>query len=130
MAENTNNENMNTRRFICTVDDTTFAGKKALVNARNNAVSLNSFGIGKPFNVVGAYTAPGIRVQSGTPCTNVYLFAADGTTYFTQSEGINRSVLDIADMFPDFNAADGGIPVVVKSAKLDSGKTIKSLEIQ
>lgn len=130
MTEYTENETMDTRRFICTVDDTTFAGKKALVNARNSAVSLNSFGIGKPFNVVGAYTAPGVRTQSGTPCTNVYLFAADGTTYFTQSEGINRSVLDIADMFPDFNAADGGIPVVVKSTMLDGGKTIKSLEIQ
>lgn len=130
MTENTNNENMDTRRFICTVDDTTFAGKKALVNARNSAVSLNSFGIGKPFSVVGAYTTPGIRTQSGTPCTNVYLFAADGTTYFTQSEGINRSVLDIADMFPDFNADNGGIPVVVKATKLDGGKTIKSLEIQ
>lgn len=130
MDKNTNNENMDTRRFICTVDDTTFAGKKALVNARNSAVSLNSFGTGKPFSVVGAYTAPGIRAQSGTPCTNVYLFAADGTTYFTQSEGINRSVLDIAGLFPDFNAADGGIPVVVKATELDGGKTIKSLEIQ
>lgn len=130
MTEYTENETMDTRRFICTVDDTTFAGKKALVNARNSAVSLNSFGIGKPFSVVGAYTVPGIRTQSGTPCTNVYLFAADGTTYFTQSEGINRSLLDIADMFPDFNADNGGIPVVVKSTKLDGGKTIKSLEIQ
>lgn len=129
MTENTN-EAVDNRRFICTVDNSTFEGKRAIVNARNSAVSLNSFGVGKPFNVIGAYTAPGLRTQSGQPCTNVYLFAADGTTYFTQSEGINRSVLDIADMFPDFNADNGGIPVVVKATKLDGGKTIKSLEIQ
>lgn len=118
------------RRFICTMDVSTFAGKKAIVNARNSAISLNSYGLGKKLEIVGVYTAPGYRNITGQLCTNVYLFAKDGKTYFSQSEGIARSVLDIYDMFPDFNAAGGGIPVVVKSTKLDGGRTIKSLEIQ
>lgn len=135
MTNNTENtENIETvrednRRFVCTVDDKTFEGKRAIVNARNSAKSLNSYGEGKRMDVIGVYTAPGVRSQTGNPCTNVYLFTADGNTYFSQSEGINRSILDIVDMFPDMNAENGGIPVVVNSTALGGGKSIKSLQI-
>lgn len=116
-------------RFICTVDSGTFEGKRAIVNARNSAKSLNGYGEGKRLDVVGAYTMPAVRSQTGQPCTNVYLFTADGTTYFSQSEGINRSILDIVDMFPDMNAENGGIPMVVNSTALGDGKSVKSLQI-
>ena len=135
MTNNTENtENIETvrednRRFVCTVDNKTFEGKRAIVNARNSAKSLNSYGEGKRLDVTGVYTAPGVRPQTGQPCTNVYLFTADGNTYFSQSEGINRSILDIVDMFPDLNAENGGIPVVVNSIALVGGKSIKSLQI-
>lgn len=129
-TEQTKNARMNDpRRFICTVDNHTFEGKRIIVNARNSAKSLNSYGEGKRLDVVGAYTAPAVRPQTGQPCTNVYLFTADGSTYFSQSEGINRSILDIVDMFPDMNAENGGIPVVVNSTALGGGKSIKSLQI-
>lgn len=129
-TEQTENVRMDdTRRFICTVDNRTFEGKRAIVNARNSAMSLNGYGEGKRLDVVGAYTVPAVRPQTGQPCTNVYLFTADGNTYFSQSEGINRSILDIVDMFPDMNAENGGIPVVVKSTALGGGKSIKSLQI-
>ena len=127
--EQTENARTDNRRFICTVDNKTFEGKRAIVNARNSAKSLNSYGEGKRLDVVGAYTAPAVRPQTGQPCTNVYLFTADGNTYFSQSEGINRSILDIVDMFPDMNAENGGIPVVVNSTALGGGKSIKSLQI-
>lgn len=127
--EQTENARTDNRRFICTVDNKTFEGKRAIVNARNSAKSLNSYGEGKRLDVVGVYTAPAVRSQTGQPCTNVYLFTADGDTYFTQSEGINRSILDIVDMFPDMNAENGGIPVVVNSTALGGGKSIKSLQI-
>lgn len=127
--ENTKTVRADNRRFICTVDNRTFEGKRAIVNARNSAKSLNSYGEGKRLDVVGVYTTPAIRSQTGQPCTNVYLFTADGNTYFTQSEGINRSILDIVDMFPDMNAENGGIPVVVNSTALSGGKSIKSLQI-
>lgn len=115
-------------RYICTMDDSTFEGKRAIVNARNNALSLNGIG-DTPLIVVGAYIVPGMRSQTGQKCANVYLFGKDGNTYFSQSKGIYRSVLDIYDMFPDFNAPDG-IPVAVKQTPLGGGRYTKSLEIK
>ena len=118
----------NNYRYICTMDNSTFEGKRAIVNARNNALSLNGRGA-KPLTVIGAYIAPGVRSQNGQKCANVYLFGKDGNTYFSQSQGIYRSVLDIYDMFPDFNAPDG-IIVAVKQTPLGGGRSTKSLEIK
>lgn len=115
-------------RYICTMDNSTFEGKRAIVNARNNALSLNGIG-DTPIMVIGAYIAPGVRSQTGQKCANVYLFANDGNTYFSQSQGIYRSVLDIYDMFPDFNAPNG-IPVAVKKTPLGGGRSTKTLEIK
>lgn len=115
-------------RYICTMDNSTFEGKRAIVNARNSALSLNGRGA-EPLTVVGAYIAPGVRSQTGQKCANVYLFGKDGNTYFSQSQGIYRSVLDIYDMFPDFNAPDG-ITVAVKQTPLGGGRSTKSLEIK
>lgn len=115
-------------RYICTMDITTFEGKRAIVNARNSALSLNGCGA-KPLTVIGAYIGPGVRSQTGQKCANVYLFGKDGNTYFSQSQGIYRSVLDIYDMFPDFNAPDG-ITVAVKQTPLGGGRSTKSLEIK
>lgn len=120
--------NVNNYRHICTIDNSTFEGKRAIVNARNSALSLNGIG-DTPITVIGAYTAPGVRSQNGQKCVNVYLFAKDGKTYFSQSQGIYRSVLDIYDTFPDFNAPDG-ILVAVKETPLGGGKSTKSLEIK
>lgn len=115
-------------RYICTMDNSTFEGKRAIVNARNSALSLNGRGA-KPLTIVGVYIAPGVRSQTGQKCANVYLFGKDGNTYFSQSQGIYRSVLDIYDMFPDFNAPDG-ITVAVKETSLGGGRSTKSLEIK
>ena len=115
-------------RYICTMDNSTFEGKRAIVNARNSALSLNGRGA-EPLSVVGVYIAPGVRSQTGQKCANVYLFGKDGKTYFSQSQGIYRSVLDIYDMFPDFNAPDG-ITVAVKQTPLGGGRSTKSLEIK
>lgn len=114
-------------RYICTMDNSTFEGKRAIINARNSALSLSKLG-DTPLVVIGVYTAPGVRSQTGQACVNVYLFAKDGKTYFSQSQGIYRSVLDIYDMFPDFNAPNG-LTVVVKQTPLGNGRTTKSLEI-
>lgn len=115
-------------RYICTMDDSTFEGKRAIVNARNSALSLNGRGA-EPLTIIGAYIAPGVRSRTGQKCANVYLFGKDGQTYFSQSQGIYRSVLDIYDIFPDFNAPDG-ITVAVKQTALDGGRSTKSLEIK
>lgn len=132
MNDNTVNEaaqnTADNYRYICTMDNSTFEGKRAIVNARNSALSLNGYGT-KPLTVIGAYITPGVRSQTGQKCANVYLFEKDGKTYFSQSQGIYRSVLDIYDMFPDFNAPDG-ITVAVKQTALGGGRSTKSLEIK
>lgn len=132
MDNNTANETaQNTAdnyRYICTMDNSTFEGKRAIVNARNSALSLNGRGA-EPLVVIGAYIAPGVRSQTGQKCANVYLFGKDGQTYFSQSQGIYHSVLDIYDMFSDFNAPDG-ITVTVKQTPLSGGRFTKSLEIK
>lgn len=115
-------------RCICTMDVSTFDGKRAIINARNTATSLAALG-DKPLTVTGVYVTPGVRSQTGQKCANVYLFAKDGKTYFSQSSGIYRSVLDIFDMFPDFNVPDG-ITVAVKQTPLGGGRSLKSLEIK
>lgn len=129
---NTTNEAMeaivDNHRYICTMDVSTFDGKRAIINARNTATSLASLG-DTPLTVTGVYVAPGVRSQTGQKCANVYLFAKDGKTYFSQSEGVYRSVLDIFDMFPDFNSPDG-LTVVVKQTALGGGRSLKSLEIK
>jgi hypothetical protein len=127
-ANETAQKTADTYRYICTMDNSTFEGKRAIVNARNSALSLNGRGA-EPLTVIGAYIAPGVRSQTGQKCANVYLFGKDGKTYFSQSQGIYRSVLDIYDMFPDFNAPDG-ITVAVKQTPLGGGRSTKSLEIK
>lgn len=131
-ANNTTNEAMeaivDNHRYICTMDVSTFEGKRAIINARNTATSLAALGA-EPLTVTGAYVTPGVRAQTGQKCANVYLFAKDGKTYFSQSEGVYRSVLDIFDMFPDFNAPDG-LTVAVKQTALGSGRSLKSLELK
>ena len=115
-------------RYICTMDNSTFEGKRASVNPRNRASSLNGRGA-EPTTDSGADIAPGVRSQTGQKCANVYLFGKDGKTYFSQSQGIYRSVLDICDMLPDVNAPDG-ITVAVKQTPLSGGRSTKSLEIK
>lgn len=82
-AQNTVNETArNTAdnyRYICTMDNSTFEGKRAIVNARNSALSLNGRGA-EPLTVVGVYITPGVRSQTGQKCANVYLFGKDGNT--------------------------------------------------
>ena len=127
-ANETAQTSVDNYRYICTMDISTFEGKRAIVNARNSALSLNAIGDAS-LTVIGAFTAPGVRSQTGQKCVNVYLFANDGNTYFSQSQGIYHSVLDIYDMFPDFNAPQG-ISVAVKKTSLGGGRFTKSLEIK
>lgn len=115
-------------RYIHTMTADTFEGKRAIIKARNNALPLTSVE-SSPFVLVGVQIAPGVRSRTGEKCANVYLFTKDDKAYFTQSTGIYRSVLEIYDMFPDFNAP-AGIPVVVRSVQLNNGRTMKSLDIQ
>lgn len=118
-------------RFRNTLDLATVEGKKATVNALNNAVSLSDYN-DTPLTIVNIITSPGVRKgrngQTDTPCQNTYLIDIEGRAYFTQSEGIARSANAILAMYK-VEEIHSGIPLKVSSAKLANGNTIKSLEL-
>jgi len=118
-------------RFRNTLNLTTVEGKKATVNALNNAMSLNDYN-DTPLTIVDIITSPGVRKgrngQADTPCQNTYLIDVEGRAYFTQSDGIARSANAILTMF-DVAEIHSGIPMKVSAAKLANGNTIKSLEL-
>lgn len=118
-------------RFRNTLNLSTVEGKKATVNALNNAMSLNDYN-DTPLTIVDIITSPGVRKgrngRPDTPCQNTYLIDVEGRAYFTQSDGIARSANAILAMF-DVAEIHSGIPMKVSTAKLANGNTIKSLEL-
>ena len=107
---------------------------KIIANAANSARSLNAAmeaGV-DVFNVIGVMTAPGVRKareanHADTPCTNTVLVCEDGNAYFTQSEGIRKSV----DLLYNLGVFDSGeaIALSVDVTESRSGNTIKSLRM-
>lgn len=115
-----------------TLDLATIEGKKATLNALNSAVSLNDFN-DTPLTIVDIITTPGVRKSrnagvADTPCQNTYLIDYEGKAYFTQSDGIARSVNGIL-AFLTADEIHTGIAMCVRSTKLPNGNTIKSLEL-
>lgn len=103
--------------------------KKLVVNAMNNAESLSDHE-GETLEVVGVFTKPGIRRardKNGVdaPCTNTTLVCADGTAYFSQSEGVRNAAdnLMAAGMFDEGEV----VPMKLVSSKLPNGNTRKTL---
>lgn len=118
--------------FVNTLSADTMEGKLATANALNSAISLKDYA-DTPLHIVDIIQTPGIRKardksQVDTPCDNTYLISSDGKAYFTQSEGIARSVRNLLAIFPDFNKPDG-LTVVVESTEMANGNTIKSLSV-
>lgn len=117
-------------QYINTLALDTIEGKKATVNAINNAVSLKDYSE-VPLTLTGIITTPGSRKgRSGlpdVPCQNTYLICEDGRAYFSQSDGIGRSANMIARFFADVLA--DGVVVKVAETKLDNGNTLKSIEV-
>lgn len=119
--------------FINTVDMTKLEGKVAVANAVNNAISLKDSP--EVLDVVDCITMPGIRKgrknMPDTECTNVYLIDVDGKAWFSQSDGIARSVRLLASLFPDFGKSlpQGALHVKVVEQQLNNGNTLKTLAL-
>lgn len=116
------------RGYVCTVDITTIEGKKAVMNAINGGVSLADYET-DTFNVVDIITTAGVRSRTGEACTNTYLILDNGTTLFTQSDGVKRSVDTIVALFSGPNGVDFGDGITLKtvSQKLPNGNTLRTL---
>lgn len=104
--------------------------RKIAVNAMANADSLNDF-VEVPLIICGVIQQPGVRKARGSqaqdaPCVNTYLIGVDGKAYFTQSDGIARSVAAIMAFCGDIS---DGIEVIVHEKQLKTGNTLKVLEM-
>lgn len=116
---------------INTLNTDTFDGKITALNALNNAVSLKD--ANSSLKICDCIALPGVRKgrnnTADTECQNTYLIDIDGNAYFTQSDGIARSVRMIYMLFPDFGKSSdtGYLTVRVVEKKLPNGNTIKSL---
>lgn len=105
------------------------ATKKMIVNAINSAESLAQHE-GETLEVVGVFTKPGVRRsrvkgQTDQPCTNTTLVCADGSAYFSQSEGVRNA----ADSFMAAGLFEDGeiIRMHLESRTLPNGNTRKTL---
>ncbi len=118
--------------YICTLDITSIDGKMMLATTLNDAQSMKDM-TEKPMRVTDIVTTSGTRSRTGEVCTNVYIICDDGTSYFTQSDGIARSVKILKAMFTDANTGawtqpvSQGIGFMVKEKILPNGNTLKTM---
>lgn len=129
----TNNALAYTPSEYSTIAAATKEQKKMVLNAMNDAGSLNQWckeNPGAVLHVIGCFTQPGVRrsrdgKSADTPCTNTTLICEDGSAYLTQSEGIRRSIDSFysAGIFDDGEVVD--MKVVEKT--IAGGNTIKHL---
>lgn len=120
------------RGYICTLDITTIEGKMDLATALNGAVSMRDK-TNEPLRVVNIVTTQGARARTGEECVNTYLICEDGTVYFSQSDGVARSVKVLVALFTDpntnefMNPVEQGVGFMVKEQTLQNGNTLKTV---
>lgn len=114
--------------FICTVDISTVSGKLAVMNALNGADSLSKH-MSETLCVKDVVTTAGVRSRTGESCINTHLILADGTTLFSQSDGVRRSIEVLVALFTVNGVCDFGDGINLKciERKLDNGNTIKTM---
>ncbi len=110
-------------------------GRMKTINAYNSSVSLKNY-TDTVLNICDCITMPGVRKarsldQTDTRCQNTYLIDTDGVSYFSQSDGVAKSINVIAAMFPKFGKSmeQGCLQLVCKEQVLDNGNTLKSIDV-
>lgn len=120
------------RGYICTLDITQLKGKMQLANALNGAVSMQDK-VGEPLRVTNIVTTQGVRSRTGEECVNTYLICDDDVVYFSQSDGIARSVKVLVALFTDpntgrfTNPVEQGVGFMIREQKLNNGNTLKTV---
>lgn len=121
--------------YINTLPIDTAEGKIATINAYNTAVSLKDY-VGVVLHICDVITMPGIRKarsldQIDNQCQNTYLIDTEGKAYFSQSDGVAKSINVIAAMMPDFgkNGELGYLPLACTETQLANGNTLKQIVI-
>lgn len=126
-SENTANFEI-PRGYICTVDITTVDGKLDVMNALNGSTSLSEH-MNETFLVKNIVTTAGVRSRTGEACINTHLILADGTTLFSQSDGVQRAAATLVALFTVNGVCDFGDGIAIKCVeqKLNNGNTLKTL---
>lgn len=107
------------------------ANRVRIFNARNSATSLRNLE-GTPIDIVDVMTQIGVRVRSGNPCQNTFIFSADGQVYFTQSNGLGKTVNELVDMVEGnfkANTTNGYVRVQIKETPLSGDRTYKQFQL-
>lgn len=135
LPENTAMPNVTGNRFepqqYLTFDRRVPANRVRMFNARNSAMSLKNLG-DTPIDIVDVMAQIGTRTRSGNPCQNTYIFAADGQVYFTQSNGLGKTINELVDMVGgDFkaNTTNGYVKVQIKEMSLSGDRSYKQFQL-
>ena len=118
--------------FINTFDLDTEEGKTAVLKAYNAAEPLNNH-VGEALKICDVMTTPGIRKgRQGAPdmpCQNTYLIDVDGVAYFSQSDGVARSLQMFIALYPDMGKSSekGYVELSCVSQEMKNGNTLKTL---
>lgn len=107
------------------------ANRVRMFNARNSAMSLKNLG-DTPIDIVDIMTQIGVRTRSGNPCQNTYIFTADGQVYFTQSNGLGKTINELFDMVEgDFktNTTNGYVKVQIKEMSISGDRSYKQFQL-
>ena len=118
------------KKYI-TFDPLIPANRVRMFNARNSATSLKNLG-DTPIDIVDVMTQIGVRARSGNPCQNTYIFTADGQVYFTQSNGLGKTINEVVDMVSgDFktNTTNGYVKAQIKETPLSGGRSYKQFQL-
>lgn len=118
------------RKYV-TFDPLIPANRVRMFNARNSATSLKNLG-DTPIDIVDVMTQIGVRTRSGNPCQNTYIFTADGQVYFTQSNGLGKTINEVVDMVSgDFktNTTNGYVKAQIKETSLSGGRSYKQFQL-
>lgn len=118
------------KKYI-TFDPLIPANRVRMFNARNSATSLKNLG-DTPIDIVDVMTQIGVRARSGNPCQNTYIFTADEQVYFTQSNGLGKTINEVVDMVSgDFktNTTNGYVKAQIKETPLSGGRSYKQFQL-
>ena len=107
-----------------------------IANAINSPDSMADIPAGVTMNVCDIICSHGMRKgrngMPDTPCINTVLLLEDGTSLFTQSDGIARSIGTIVSLFPDCGRSQGlkFLPMIVEEKQLRNGNTLKTITLK
>lgn len=116
------------RGYICTVDITSIEGKLDVMQALNGSTALAEH-MNETLCVKNIVTTAGVRSRTGEACINTHLLLADGTTLFSQSDGVHRAAATLVALFTVNGVCDfgDGINVQCVEVPLKNGNTLKTL---